>query len=38
MNKVSIDAGDGFAREARTQFVIGTISSSNGWFARRFWK
>jgi succinoglycan biosynthesis transport protein ExoP len=38
MSKVSIDAGDGFAREARAQFVVGAISSSNGWFARRFWK
>ena len=38
MNKVSIDAGDGFAREARSQFVSGAISPSNGWFARHFWK
>ncbi len=38
MNKVSIDAGDGFAREARVQFISGALSASNGWFARHFWK
>jgi Mrp family chromosome partitioning ATPase len=38
MNKISIDAGDGFARAARAQFVSGALSPTNGWFARCFWK
>jgi Mrp family chromosome partitioning ATPase len=38
LNKVTLDAGDGFARRARAEFIEGASAASNGWFARRFWR
>jgi Mrp family chromosome partitioning ATPase len=38
LNKVSIDAGDGFARNAKQEFVTGSSADASGWLARRLWK
>jgi hypothetical protein len=35
LNKVSLEAGDGFARHARQEFTVG--SGPKSWFARRLW-
>jgi Mrp family chromosome partitioning ATPase len=38
LNNVSLDAGDGFARQMRDEFRTGTAPAPTGWFGRRFWR
>jgi Mrp family chromosome partitioning ATPase len=37
LNKVSLDAGDGFARQMRDEFRTG-MAAGSGWPGRHFWK
>jgi succinoglycan biosynthesis transport protein ExoP len=38
LNRVALDSGDGFARNALQEFTTGTAPLAKNWFARRFWK
>jgi Mrp family chromosome partitioning ATPase len=37
LTKVAVDAGDGFARSARQEFISGSGSTAKGWLARKLW-
>ncbi|MES1258459.1 MAG: hypothetical protein ABUS51_08510 [Acidobacteriota bacterium] len=38
LNRVALDAADGFARAAREEFRTGTAPDTAGWLGRRLWK